>query len=144
MDEKIKRKMLETLEASSKLQQEIAGNVWDLFSVANLNSAYVHEMIDSTATSDSDVATIHLKLKEITDTSGHIVGNVEDSLKELQNGKDSFNQTSMIMDEFLKGLTQMGVQFRNFKSVFADVQQATLKIHDIVHAIVDISELTNL
>ncbi len=144
MDDKIKKKMSGLLEASGKLQQEIAGNVWDLFSVANLNSAYVHEMIDSAATSDSDVATIHSKLKDIAATSELIVGNVEDSLKELQNGNNSFDQTSAIMVDFLNGLKQMGEQFRSFKSVFADVQQATLKIRDTIHAIADISELTNL
>ena len=144
MDDKIKNKMLSLLDTFTKLQQEIAGNVWDLFSVANLNSAYVHEMIDSAATSDSDVATIHSKLKEIAATSEHIVENVEDSLKELQNGNNSFEQTSMIMDEFLNGLKQMGDQFRSFKLVFSDVQQASLKIRETVHAIADISELTNL
>ncbi len=144
MDNKIKNKMLGLLEASTKLQQEIAGNVWDLFSVANLNSAYVHEMIDSAATSDTDVATIHSKLKEIAANSEHIVENVEDSLKELQNGNNSFDQTSVIMVDFLNGLKQMGDQFTSFKMVFSDVQQATLKIRDTIHAIADISELTNL
>jgi len=144
MDNRIKDEMLKLLEASNKLQQEIAGNVWDLFSVANLNSSYVHEIINSSATSDSDVVTIHSKLKEITDRSELIVENVEDSLKELQNGKKSFNQTAIIMDNFLAGLKQMGVQFGNFKKVFADVQFATLKIRDTVQAIADISELTNL
>ena len=144
MDNKIKDKLLQILKGSNKLQQEIAGNVWDLFSVANLNSSYVHEMIDSSATSDTDVATIHSKLKELTGISEQIVDNVEDSLKELQNGKNSFEQTSNVMDEFLTGLKQMGNQFRNFKTVFADVQNATLKIRDTVHAIADISELTNL
>ena len=144
MDNRIKEEMLGLLEASNKLQQEIAGNVWDLFSVANLNSAYVHEIINSSATSDSDVVTIHTKLKEITDRSEHIVENVEDSLKELQNGKKSFNQSTIIMDDFLTGLKQMGEQFSSFKKVFADVQLATLKIRDTVHAIADISELTNL
>jgi hypothetical protein len=67
MDENIKNKMLRLLQASNKLQQEIAGNVWDLFSVSNLNSAYVHEMINSSSNSDSDVATIHAKFKEIND-----------------------------------------------------------------------------
>ena len=128
MDNRIKDEMLKLLEASNKLKQEIAGNVWDLFSVANLNSAYVHEIINSSATSDSDVVTIHSGLKEITDRSEHIVENVEDSLRELQNGKNSFNQTSIIMDDFLSGLKQMGAQFSSFKKVFADVQFATLKI----------------
>ncbi|MCK5152903.1 MAG: transporter substrate-binding domain-containing protein [Spirochaetales bacterium] len=144
MDDKIKNKMLQILEASNKLQQEIAGNVWDLFSVSNLNSSYVHEMINSASNSDTDVATIHAKLKEITSNSEEIVVNVEDSLKELQTGKNSFDQTSIVMDDFLKGLRQMGDQFRSFKTVFADVQNATLKIRDTVHAIADISELTNL
>lgn len=144
MDEKIKNKMLRLIEASNKLQQENVGNIWDLFSVSNLNSAYVHEMINSSANSDADVATIHAKLKEITDNSEQIVVNVEDSLKELQSGKNSFNQTSIVMDEFLSGLKQMGGQFRSFKTVFADVQNATMKIGNTVHAIADISELTNL
>jgi methyl-accepting chemotaxis protein len=144
VNDNITDKMMEILEASNILQQEIAGNVWDLFSVANLNSSYVHEMIDSASNSDSDVATIHSKLKEISDTSGHIVDKVEDSLKELQTGKQSFNQTSLIMDDFLSGLKQMGEQFRSFKAVFAEVQLVTLKIRNTVHAIADISELTNL
>ena len=144
MDENIMKKMLQLLEASNKLQQEIAGNVWDLFSVSNLNSAYVHEMINSASNSDTDVATIHAKLKEITHNSEQIVFNVEDSLKELQTGKNSFDQTSIVMDEFLTGLKQMGEQFKSFKTVFSDVQNATLKIRDTVHAIADISELTNL
>ncbi len=144
MDEKITNKMLKLIEASNKLQQEIAGNVWDLYSVSNLNSAYVHEMINSSSNSDADVATIHAKLKEITNNSEQIVVNVEDSIRELQTGKNSFNQTSVVMDEFLSGLKKMGDQFRSFKTVFADVQNATLKIRDTVHAIADISELTNL
>jgi len=144
MDNKIKEQMLELLEASNKLQQEIAGNVWDLFSVANLNSSYVHEIINSSATSDSDVVTIHSKLKEITDRSEHIVENVEDSLNELKTGKNSFNHTSLIIDDFLTGLKQMSIQFSSFKKVFSDIQFATLKIRDTVHAIADISELTNL
>ena len=144
MDNKIKEQMHKLLEASNKLQQEMAGNVWDLFSVANLNSSYVHEIINSSATSDSDVVTIHSKLKEITDRSELIVENVEDSLKELKNGQNSFNQTSISMDDFLAGLKQMSTQFSSFKKVFADVQFATLKIRDTVHAIADISELTNL
>ncbi len=144
MDDKINKKMLKLLNASTKLQQEIAGNVWDLFSVANLNSSYVHEMIDSAATSDTDVATIHSKLKDIAVSSEHIVEKVEDSIRELQNGNNSFDQTSAIMIDFLNGLRQMGVQFSNFKVVFSDVQQATQKIHNTVHAIADISELTNL
>jgi len=101
-------------------------------------------MINSSANSDADVATIHAKLKDITQNSEQIVVNVEDSLKELQTGKNSFDQTSIVMDEFLNGLKQMGEQFRSFKTVFADVQNATLKIRDTVHAIADISELTNL
>jgi len=144
MDDKIKNKMFQLLETSNKLQQEIAGNVWDLFSVSNLNSAYVHEMINSSSNSDTDVATIHAKLKEITHNSEEIVVNVDDSLKELQTGKNSFDQTSVVMDEFLSGLKQMGGQFKSFKTVFSDVQNATLKIRDTVHAIADISELTNL
>jgi methyl-accepting chemotaxis protein len=144
LDDNIKDKLHQILIDTNKLQQEIAGNVWDLFSVANLNSSYVHEMINSTVTSDSDVATIHSKLKELTGISELIVGSVEDSLKVLHTGKNSFDQTSVVMDEFLKGLKEMGGQFRNFKTVFADVQDATLKIRDTVHAIADISELTNL
>ena len=144
MDDKINKKMLGLLDVFTKLQQKIAGNVWDLFSVANLNSSYVHEMIDSAATSDTDVATIHSKLKDIAATSEHIVENVEDSIKELQNGNNSFDQTSAIMVDFLNGLKQMGEQFRSFKVVFSDVQQATFKIRDTIHAIADISELTNL
>ncbi|MDA3939842.1 MAG: methyl-accepting chemotaxis protein, partial [Spirochaetia bacterium] len=79
-----------------------------------------------------------------TDNSEEIVVNVEDSLTELQAGKNSFDQTAIVMDEFLTGLKQMGGQFSSFKTVFADVQNATLKIRDTVHAIADISELTNL
>lgn len=144
MDENIKKKMFQLLDASNKLQQEIAGNVWDLYSVSNLNSAYVHEMIDSSSDSDADVVTIHAKLKEITDNSEEIVLNVEDSLKELQSGQNSFDETAKVMDDFLTGLKKMGNQFSSFKTVFADVQNATMKIRDTVHAIADISELTNL
>ncbi len=144
MDDAVKKKMIGLMEASTKLQQEVAGNVWDLFSVANLNSAYVTEMINSAATSDSDVEVIHSKLKDITDAADRIVDNIEDSLKELHIGNKSFDQTSRVMDEFLNGLKQMGDQFRNFKNVFSEVQQATSKISKTVHAIADISEQTNL
>ncbi len=144
MDDSVRKKMIGLMEASTKLQQEVAGNVWDLYSVANLNSAYVTEMINSAATSDSDVEVIHAKLKDITDTADLIVENIENSLKEVHTGNKSFDQTSRVMDEFLNGLKKMGEQFRNFKTVFSEVQQATAQISKTIHAIADISEQTNL
>jgi len=145
MDNKIKEQMLELLEASNKLQQEIAGNVWDLFSVANLNSSYVHEIINSSATSNSDVVTIHSKLKEITDRSEHIVENVEGSLNELKNGKNSFSHTSLIIDDFLTGLKQMSTQSgehgNGFKVVSNEVKKYGCEIVPVMNIIDALSKL---
>jgi ABC-type amino acid transport substrate-binding protein len=137
-------KLITLASALSENRQLLSGNVWDLSSVADLNGSYVGEMLDSAAESDSDVLTIHSRLKEIADTSDSIVGLVESSMKELESGNDSFSRTSKILDDFLTGLSRMGDQFSIFSRLFSDVQDATVKIGETIHAISDITEQTNL
>ncbi len=144
INDKTEKEILDLFSDFSRLQEGLISSIWDLITVSDLNSSYVKEMVSSTKESDSHVSNIHTQLENIKTSSHEVVRTVKDSLDTLRNGSHSFEQTIEVMGDFVVGLAEMGKQFAEFKLLFQRVEESTKKISDAVHAIEDISELTNL
>ena len=144
INDKIEKDILLVFSEFSHFQEELVSTIWDLITVAHLNSSYVREMVASTRESDSHVSSIHTQLESIKSSSYDVVQTVQGSLETLRRGSHSFEQTIQVMHDFVTGMAEMGKQFGEFKLLFQKVEDSTGKIADAVRAIEDISELTNL
>lgn len=144
LNDNFEKELLEIFENFNRLQEDLTGNIWDLITVAGLNASYVKETVASAKESDSDVSKIHEQLERIKSSSFDVVTTVHGAKDNLQKGLGSFENTIAVMNEFIAGLAEMGKHFENFKDLFLKVQDSTVKIEKTVHAIEDISELTNL
>lgn len=144
LNDKIEKELISMVKEFTSLQEEFTGNIWDLITVSGLNGSYVREMINSTQKSDTNVSNIHGQLEKIQSSSSEVVTTVRESMENLHQGFNSFEQSLRVMDDLVIGLAEMGRQFEEFKHLFKKVQESTGKITETVHAIEEISELTNL
>ncbi len=144
LNDNFEKEVLKMFDDFSRLQEDLTGNIWDLITVAGLNASYVKETVASAKESDSDVSKIHDQLEKIKSSSSNVVTTVHGAKENLQKGFASFENTIAVMNEFILGLAEMGKHFEQFKDLFLKVQDSTVKIGKTVHAIEDISELTNL
>lgn len=142
--DEIEKKLRSLFARYSTLQEEMTGTVWDLITVSGLNTSYVKELVASAMESGSNVSHIQDQVSSINESTSNVVKTVRESKLNLRDGFNSFEKTIQVMDDFVSGLSEMGKQFENFKTLFGKVQDSTLKITETVRAIEDISELTNL
>lgn len=144
LSDEIENKLRSLFARYSTLQEEMTGTIWDLITVSGLNTSYVKEIVASAMESGSNVSHIQDQVRSIKESSSHVVKTVRDSKLNLRDGFHSFEETIQVMDDFVSGLSEMGKQFENFKTLFEKVQGSTVKIAETVRAIEDISELTNI
>jgi len=142
--ELMQSELLSQLEAFRSLQESISSHIWDMIAVADLNTAYVTEMVDSNTRNVSSVQRVHSELQEVTEVSERIVGHVDSSLTQLATSKHSFTKMQSTMTDFRTALQDMEQRFQNFRQLFEQVEQATGQISQSIKAIEDISSLTNL
>ncbi len=136
--------MLQLLETLRTIRGSLTSRMWDMISIADLNSAYVKEMVNSNQENVKSIDLVHDEIKQISSTSEEVVERANTSLTRLDESKESFAQTRQAVRDFSGALDDMESKFKNFRDLFKDVRETTERISKSIKEIEDISDLTNL
>jgi methyl-accepting chemotaxis protein len=136
--------LLRQIETLRHIRGELSSRMWDIISIADLNSAYIREMVDSNAANVSSIDEVHNELREISSVSEDAVERAKASLSRLEESRESFTKTRQAVRDFSSALDEMESRFRNFRSLFTEVRETTERISKSIKEIEDISDLTNL
>jgi methyl-accepting chemotaxis protein len=136
--------LIQLLETLRKIRGSLTSRMWDMISIADLNSAYVKEMVNSNRENVRSIDVVHEEIKQISSSSEEVVERVNTSLSKLDESKDSFTKTRQAVRDFSGALDEMEGRFKNFRGLFTEVRETTERISKSIKEIEDISDLTNL
>ena len=125
-------------------QQQLSSQLWDLFSIAELNASFAQELLAAHRSNKEAVDRVYGDLDEVARESADATRRTEESLEPLQEARNSFGETRSAVDRFGETLEQLREQFDGIRRAFSEFQNTMDKISKTLEEIDDVSDLTHL
>ena len=124
--------------------QVLSSRVWSLVAVTRLTGAFAGEMVEGTERNSSAVNQIIPALEELSSQVQNVLseaGQTEEQVKATVQGFTAIRDT---LESFTEAVTDMESRFEAVSTAFRQVDDAANQIGEVIRAIGEIADLTNL
>ena len=122
----------------------LAGYYQDLRQMADLNSAFVTEMVESNSRNRDSISRVTEDAGVVEEKAKRIAGRLEQSEKDVEEGRIAAGDSSAIMGQTAESMDTMARQFREINKTFRKIEEQTSLILGRIEQIEEIAEQTNL
>ena len=141
MEETAHRDLIEKIESILGL---FAGHYQDLRQMAELNSAFVTEMVESNRRNRDSISRVTADSGTVEEKARRIAELLEQSEKDVREGRTAAGESSATMGQTAASMDTMARQFQEINKTFLKIKEQTDVILGRIEQIEDIADLTNL